>query len=121
LKHLLRQQKFPILAGMLLTALLLLTLPVSYAMWREVLGVTGNGTTGKQSVTISSVITVTPIDISAATSGIASADQVATIIPTDMPPTKLAPANPPTEAPIATQSPTALPTDLSIESSTPNK
>jgi hypothetical protein len=98
---------------MLLTGLLLLTLPVSYALWREVLGVTGNGTTGKQSVTISSVMTVTPIDISAATPGIASSDQVATIIPTDVPPTELMPTNPLTES-----AATVLPTDLPIETST---
>jgi hypothetical protein len=123
LKYLFRQQRFSILAAVLLMGLLLLTLPVSYALWREALGVTGNGTTGNQSVAISSVVTVTPIDISAATPGIASSDQVVTIIPTDVPTTELAPTNPPpTEQPIAAdQLATELPTELPIETSTPTE
>jgi hypothetical protein len=103
LKHLLRQHRFSILAALLLSGLLLLTLPMSYAVWREVLGVDAGVDTGNWTPMPTAVVTlpptasptvIQPTDISQPTATL--------VLPTDVPPTELTPTDTPPVEPSPT-------------------
>ena len=131
MRHLLRQPRFFLLASCLLISLLLLTLPISYAVWREVLGVAAEvDTTSEPTSTVQfsptpSVITatptVTPLDAAIITllpDTVVPSPQIndpvtTSVIPTnvptmDVPPTVSQPTEPPSPGPLL---PTEEPAD----------
>ena len=139
LKHLLRHRRFYVLSAFLLTGLVLVTLPISYAVWREVLGVDAGVDTGDWPATTTPVASMTPTvsqtllpptDPGQQTATpVQSTDVPATeLVSPDLPtidpvPTEILPTNPPpTEEPMATESmPTESATEPPTEEATPEQ
>jgi hypothetical protein len=123
LKHISRGQRFLVLAIPLLAGLVLLTLPVSYALWREVLGVRAGVDTGQSKVTMTSATLQTPILSSTPGTPTNPGQPTATTIPVTEVPTELAPTESLTTEPSltnlpATEEPTATSGSLVTEPAT---
>jgi hypothetical protein len=136
LKKFLREQRLSILATILLTSLVFMTLPVTHAVWKEVLGVEADGDVSYHATSTPLIVTATPtITISATLTAVPSLEQLimtvvpntiapsatsnepistATVLPPmDATPTTSIPADPPsTVEPAATEPP---PTEASAE------
>jgi len=136
LNHLLRRFEFLMLVTFFLISLNFLTMPIGYAMWREVLGVAAGVDTADQLIPTFSVATVTPTGTLPATASITPSLQVDTVtpditatplpsstvvidpsatlvLPTNLPPIDLSPTTPAstTEPPPTTE---PLPTEMPI-------
>lgn len=136
LNHLPRRFEFLMLATFFLISLNFLTMPIGYAMWREVLGVAAGVDTADQLIPTFSVATVTPTGTLSATASITPSLQVVTVtpditatpmpsstvvidpsatlaLPTNLPPIDLSPTPPAstTELPPTTE---PLPTEMPI-------
>ena len=140
LKRLLSRRRFSILSTILLMGILLLTLPVSYAVWREVLGVDAGVDTGDWPVSPTPTVTVTPTPSATLVPPTDPGQETLTQVPpTDIPATEPAPTEslptdptaaevPPTEPPLPEEPtaapelpPTELPTEPPVENSTPGE
>ena len=138
MKFLLRRREFPIVVMVFLSTLMLLTLPISYAMWREILGVSADADMGGRPTMISTLPTVIQTSTSATSVISASSAQAVTSAPiasqtpapsldissytatlvlsTNIPSTDFLPTNSPAIDPPPTETPTELPAETSTSS-----